>query len=1240
MAINILGTSAHIRYRTNATSPTDRTVDREILRFPNGDDGFDARILRFDQAWQSGHAPRIDDYLAGSGAGREDADERRRLLVELVMVDMEYRWRRRAALGDTLSSSPTPPTAVSGDSAQEASDFAREEPPFHVENYLGRFVEFGDATSAPLALVVNEYRVRHRWGDGPAHAEFVQRFGRRGGELVAALAQVDAQLGVLSDDAAVQLSCRCPHCRGRVQVPDDQKIVEVECPKCGNRFQLLVSMASAASRQFGRFDLVEFLGEGAFGAVWKATDPELKRTVAVKVAHRHVMDPELLHEARSAAALQHPGIVAVYEIGRENERTFLVSEFIAGKTLDVASRERPPTFREAAVLCRAVAEALEFAHAARIVHRDLKPANILVDAAGKPHLTDFGLAKRNAAETTVTFDGKLLGAPAYMSPEQAAGEAHSCDARSDVYSLGVILYELLTGELPFRGTVAMVLRQVLTDEPPHPRKLNARIPLDLATICLKCLEKQPGQRYATAKELADDLARYLDGVPIKARPVGKIARTWRWMIRNPLWVALAATLIVSAGGMVGGVAWHFARLSEVIAARQEAVERAELRLRRDLTRESYVADMSGASVQWQDGRLPMVQLLLDRYVPRDGMPDVRDFAWYYLSDRLRASRTWLRGHSDEVFSGAFSADGSRAATGCKDGVVRVFDTASGRLLAALRGHIGDVNCVAFIGGNDWLASGADDGTIRFWDVGLAAEIAPAIIAHDGSVMCLTLTPDGKSLVSGGWDGKVRLWNLIDPKKLREITQHEKPVRAIAFVPGINRLITVPVEGPLRICDVNDAAQTPIEVKTSLRDAYALAIRPDGRVAAVAGAAGSTGAGGAGGYVQLFDLNTFRVSPSVKAHESWIKGVWFIDDGSGLVSVGHDNRVLWSDVIAGRDLVRRQDIVVHSDAIMGGAMSADESRLLTCSRDKTAQIWNFRDPPALEVLDDLPGNVRSLAVSQRGNILAATVHPREVWVWDTQPHRLIAKLHLDTNGNYVALSADGGNLAVASHGKVQVWRVAEIKRGQLRPAFDLAAGTGTVHVTFDPSGEVLATPHDDGRVRYWRVGNGEKFAEVLVDGEKAIDRVTFNGHDRSPIMRCNGYRYLVRRSNLDGPELWRINDVDYGPAFTADGAWMAYSNMDRSLRIVEVATGREMLRMASTDRVGFVAFGTDDRVLATKSLDGSLHLWAVDRGRPLLKLASKGFARSTCIFSPEGDTLYAVLEREEGRYSLVQFRAPP
>ena len=297
----------------------------------------------------------------------------------------------------------------------------------------------------------------------------------------------------------------------------------------------------------GHYQLIEKMGAGGFGTVWKAFDSRLERIVALKLPREHRIGPEyedqLLAEARNAARLKHPSIVTIHDASTIDGTPYIASEFVQGVSLEEWLKHYKPSLRQSIQLCIDVAGALHYAHERGIVHRDLKPGNIMLDDDGRPCIVDFGLALRTKRPDSSTRRMGIFGTPAYMSPEQGRGYADECDARSDIYSLGVVLYELITGERPFRGdSVRIVIHNILTKDPSDPRELNSRVPRDLSTICLKCLQKKPGSRYSSALELQEDLQRFMNGEPIHARREGAASRLVRGILRSDDGAVVAAGL--------------------------------------------------------------------------------------------------------------------------------------------------------------------------------------------------------------------------------------------------------------------------------------------------------------------------------------------------------------------------------------------------------------------------------------------------------------------------------------------------------------------------------------------------------------------------------------------------------------------------------------------------------------------------------------------------------------------------
>ena len=430
------------------------------------------------------------------------------------------------------------------------------------------------------------------------------------------------------------LNIRCPHCRSSVQMPDETELSGICCPSCGSEFNLADpgSSAPAGFERIGQFALVERVGVGEFGTVWKARDQTLDRTVAIKLPRRHHLDAgdiELfLRDARVAAQLNHPNIVSVHEVGKHDNAVYIVSDYVQGAALNDWLETHSLSFDGVARLCEKISNAIHYAHERGVIHRDLKPGNIMMDLAGDPHIVDFGLAKREVGEVTMTLEGQVLGTPAYMSPEQARGDGHHAERGADVYSLGSILFELLTGELPFRGNRQTMLRQIIDARPPSPRELNNRIPRDLETICLKCLEKEPQARYGTAEALANDLRRFVDGKPVAARPIPNVIHAARWCRRNPL-----------VAGLTSMVALLLISVAVISLMGYKAVGKKADTIEQHL----YSSEMIRASrAALADEGLAEVRRLVHNWLPQEGRVDRRGWEWHYLNSLLHQDIATLK----------------------------------------------------------------------------------------------------------------------------------------------------------------------------------------------------------------------------------------------------------------------------------------------------------------------------------------------------------------------------------------------------------------------------------------------------------------------------------------------------------------------------------------------------------------------------------------------------------------------
>jgi WD40 repeat protein/tetratricopeptide (TPR) repeat protein/tRNA A-37 threonylcarbamoyl transferase component Bud32 len=929
------------------------------------------------------------------------------------------------------------------------------------------------------------------------------------------------------------------------------------------------------------------------GVVYKARQTKLDRLVALKMilsgGHAGEADrTRFKTEAEAIARLQHPNIVQIYEIGEQDGLPYFSLEFCGGGSLEKKLNGTPLPPKKAAALVETLALAMHAAHEQDVIHRDLKPANVLLANDETLKITDFGLAKKlDGAGQTAT--GAVMGTPSYMAPEQAGGKSEKIGPPADVYALGAILYECLTGRPPFKAATHLeTILQVVSDEPVPPRQLQSRTPRDLETICLKCLRKDPKKRYASAKALAADLRRFQAGEPIKARPVGRVEWGVKWMRRNPAAAALVATLLLGTA-----VATFFAiRASQKAAEALEQTEIAKTNGRLANAR-AYISDMRFVQRAWEEHQIGLVhELLEDQRPEKTGGDDLRHFEWHYWwrtsHSELQTipAYTAVAGRAVRVFDVAFSPDGRRIAScgGHSPGEVKISDSVTGQVVLTLRGH---------------------------------AELAHGV----------AFSLDGRRLASWGAQTpdqvEVKVWDAVTGKELHTLSGHPGEIRSVAFSPDGRRLAScgnqVPRQGEVKVWDL----ATGREERTLQVIATRLAFSSDGRRLATLGQS-----------VTIWDAATGQEEKTVNSSPiSLITGTDFQDGRclavNVLPGVGNTDTLKVWDVFTGQEVLTLQG---PSGRTFLTIFSPDLRRMAGF-RDGAIRVWDTATgQDYLTLRGDSGGGV--LAFSPDGRRLASggTVQVPgkqavgKVTIWDvgTGDRGLTLRGHTKSVQG-VAFSPDGQRLASTGDGTVKVWEAAT-GREVLCLRGDLSLSGGDV--TFSPDGSRLAScgqrRNQRGEVKVWDAVTGdvihtlrghpdEVFSVVFSpDGSRLASR---GGHP-------NGAGEVKVWDAVSGQEIFSESlgtSSHHGVAFSPDGQRLASSGREL-VKIWDVATGRVIHTLKYTDDVDGVAFSPDGQRLASACKDQTVRVWDLAAEREVLTLRRLTQAVLGVAYSPDGRRL--------------------
>ena len=980
---------------------------------------------------------------------------------------------------------------------------------------------------------------------------------------------------------------------------------------------------------FGDYEVIEKLASGGMGVVYLARQKSLGRTVALKMmlAGDMATTEELQRfrqEAKAAAQLDHKGIVPIYEVGEHEGQPFFSMGYLEGGSLSAYLKDGPLPCRRAVELVIEVAGAVSYAHEQGIIHRDLKPSNILLDRDGFPKVSDFGLAKQVSGLSHLTQTGQVIGTPSFMAPEQAAGKTHEIGPAVDLYSLGAVLYCLVTGRPPFQAATPIeTLRQVLDQEPVSPRQLNSSVSRDLETICLKCLQKEPARRYESALALVGDLRRFLAGAPILARPVGSVERVWRWCLRNPRVAALGAGFVLSMILGIIATSYFWAQAARETSAARTSADLAGQS--QELSeRHLYAMGIGRAQENLSMGRVPTVDLRLDRLRPRQpGDADYRNFEWYWLARQCHLEIRTLTGNGEPVRGVAFSPDGRHVASvgglisEGSPGRIQLWDSSTGETIRAWDGHAECVNCLAFSPDSARLVTAGSlpnrTGDVKLWDAATGAERG-RLSGHADPVWGLAFSPDGHRLAGacGGYEkggmplrGEVIIWDLAGGKPIR-LTGHETVVRTVAWSPDGRYLASADLGGLVRIWDAADLR--PIApIHAHLAQVASIAFSRDSRLLATGSLDRSIhlwetrlwGTPGtaqqyplfsllhsspvhglafdpdnrrlAAGYedrtLRIWDLASQRESLALGGHGDEVLDVAFSRDGWRVASGGKDGSVKIWDAITDRRTIPLHDHRIRVDSVEAILFSPDGYRLASTGRDGTIRLWDATTYLVTRTLRGHADAINAIAFRADGRWLCSAGVDRTARIWDTETGESIRTLDgFPSSVRSVVFAPDGRWLACAggdgkTGGTVLVWELRRDGVISSQPARVYRDAAATINkITISRDGRWLAAGCRDGRIRFWN----------LVDGSGR----TLRGH----------------RSEV------------YDLVFSPDGQSLASGGEDEIVRLWSVVAGEEKTAFPGhSGAVQSVAFSPDGRRLVTAGYDHTVKFWDIRTSEEILSV---------------------------------------
>jgi WD40 repeat protein/tRNA A-37 threonylcarbamoyl transferase component Bud32 len=1016
-----------------------------------------------------------------------------------------------------------------------------------VEAFLAQQPELQEDGDAIVDLLFREVALRQERGDEPTLGELLQRFPQYESRVRIQFDLHQAQWPGAAEAAGAAAE--------RVLTPTRDTASQGATVGVQGSSNRKVETASAPGNYpaIPGHEILGELGRGGMGVVYKARQTRLDRLVALKMilSGAHAAKDELERfrtEAKAVARLHHPNLVQIYEVGEHQGRPYFSLEFVDGGSLEPQIDGKPLPPSEAARLVETLARAMHYAHQRGVIHRDLKPANILLHkdegrrmkdeqgycASFIAKITDFGLAKRMDAPDGQTRTGEVLGTPSYMAPEQAEGRVRDVGCHTDIYALGAILYELLTGRPPFVAEMVWdVIRQVIADEPLPPTRLQAQVPRDLETICLKCLEKSPSRRYASAEALAEDLHRFLVGEHIQARPVSTIQRSVKWARRHPAVTALLTVGTLALATLtVGGWAYNI-QLQRALQEAHEKREESRQRLGRLVvsngTRLLDHGDWFGALLWFTEA------LRLDQgNAEREHTHRLRLAA--VLQQCPRLAQLWF--HEAAVRYVCFSPDGRRLATAGDDGMARVWDANTGEAITPPLRHDGPVPHVVFSADGRFLATAGGDGTARVWDL-RTGKPRTGPLRHTQAVACVALNHDGSRLAAASDDGAAHLWDTATGQALPFRLDHGGPVCWVAFS----------CDGRLVVTASNDHT------------------------------------------ARIWDAASGRAVTSPLIHGAAVVHVCFSPDGRCVLTSSEDRTARLWDAATGR---ARGVPLRHVRAIMHGSFSADGQRVATASDDRTARVWNATSGAPISPPMVHGSAVNHAHFSPDGQWLVTASDDNGAHLWNATTGTAVPPkvLHHGTL-RCVAFCPDGCQLLTASndttvrllHLPPEHLRTTPPRGDKYRPNV-AGASTGTSR-----EGRVIKI-HADRSARVHNAATGEPLSPPLRHSSYVL-QAAFSPDGRRVVTASDDDTarvWDVATGELVGPPLKHSGSVLHAE-FSPDGRLVVTGSMDETARVWNAATGEAITPpLRHCCEVRHATFSADGGQVITTGTDGVARTW--------------------------------------------------